>query len=90
MFREGDAPMTPSPVRSISGAVHLWTIIAALLGLVACAVDVPSASSSKKSSSVPGVLYFKDEATSLCFATFYDRAIAHVPCTPEVERMVAK
>lgn len=32
----------------------------------------------------------EDRATGLCFVTFYDRGIAHIPCTPEVERAAVK
>lgn len=34
-----------------------------------------------------GVNYGKDNRTGLCFA-FYDRGIANVPCSPEVEKLV--
>lgn len=60
-------------------------LLAALL-LVGCDEENMTDKASK-SSSLYGMNYGKDTRTGLCFV-FFDRGIANVPCSPEVEKLI--
>ncbi len=70
-----------------------FALIAAAMALAGC-----SGTQAAKVANTTGVGYFKDARTGLCFAAVksvsyglnYITSIAAVPCSPEVEKLVAK
>jgi len=71
------------PVKSENTPINLLLVLFVLL----CGCDTPI--ESKYADFVTRGHYVKDTRTGLCFYTYFS-GIAHVPCTEEVEKLVAE
>lgn len=75
-----------------------YVMILFLLGLVNCDVHPAEVMKQAAKSEVNSIEYAQDDRTGYCFVVSYiasypigtDRVYSYVPCSPEVEKLLAK